>query len=479
MRYPSPEDYMKAVQRRESFTTEELRRADLVPHPLYQIPMPAAGTSAVVFKAIVDGDVAALRFFTRDDSWSSERYDALQEHFAARDLVGDVAMARWVHDGITVNGLSWPVVRMQWVEGHPLNKHVDELVARQDTRALGVLADAWLELVVRLQQAEFAHGDLQHGNVLVSPDGRLRLVDFDCSWIARFAGWPAPAETGHRNYQPQVRPWGRWMDTFSGLVIYTSLVALSKNPAPWPQLNTGENLLFRREDYQPPFDTAAWAHLQAIGDRRLDQLAMRIIQCCGPGWVASGGLGELVVPRTMPWWERTPAAVPSPRPPASPAAGYPAPGSDSGSGSPVSGLPGSGSPVSGFPGSPVSGSPGAAGHGAPPPRGPLGPMPPPGQAGPVPWPRSPASGSGAPRPASGSGAPRPRQPGSDWWKDPEVHATRQPTRGPAGLIVGIALALGFLTAMLMILTAVPGIGAVLVGLVVAAIAAVIGFAVWK
>jgi len=325
MRYPSPEDYLKAVQRRESFTTDELRRCELVPHPLYGIPMPAAGTSAVVFKAVVDGEPQALRFFTREDRWSADRYDALHEHFAARDLAAVVAMPTWVHDGITVNGSTWPVVRMQWVEGHPLNKHVDELVRRGDGRALGTLADAWLELVGRLQRAEFAHGDLQHGNVLVDDRGAMRLVDFDCSWIARFSGWPAPSETGHRNYQPETRPWGRWMDTFSGLVIYTSLLALSKNPNPWHVLNTGENLIFSREDFRPPFDTAAWAHLSGIGDRQLDQLAARITECCVPGWVAAGGLTELVAPPVLQWWELTQVGAARPVVPAVAAPAAPPP----------------------------------------------------------------------------------------------------------------------------------------------------------
>ena len=58
--------------------------------------------------------------------------------------------------------------------------------------------------------------------MLVDTHGTLRLVDFDCAWIEDFAGGAPPAETGHHNYQPPGRPWGRWMDTFPGLVIYLS-----------------------------------------------------------------------------------------------------------------------------------------------------------------------------------------------------------------------------------------------------------------
>jgi eukaryotic-like serine/threonine-protein kinase len=433
MRYPSPEDYLKAVQRTESFTTDELRRCALVPHPLYGIPMPAAGTSAVVFKAVVDGEPQALRFFTREDRWSADRYDALHEHFASSDLAGVVAMPSWVHDGITVNGRTWPVVRMQWVDGHPLNKHVDDLVRAHDSRGLGALADAWLDLVVRLQRTEFAHGDLQHGNVLVDDRGAMRLVDFDCSWITRFSGWPAPSETGHRNYQPETRPWGRWMDTFSGLVIYTSLLALSKNPNPWHVLNNGENLLFRREDFRPPFDTAAWEHLSSIGDRQLDQLAARIAECCAPGWVAAGSLGDLVAPRPLQWWERTQAGAARP---------VPAPN-----------MP----PMR--PVGPVLRQP--AGHGpadrAPVEHGTVGH----GTVGHGPADRAPA-GHGPAGHGTVGRAPVARAPGANWWQE-----SRPRRRMPVGWILAAALVLGVIAGGLSSMA--------LVGLFVAMVTAGAGF----
>jgi hypothetical protein len=413
VRYPSPEDYLKAVQRPESFTTDELRQAELVVHPVFRIPMPASGTSAVVFKAVIGGETQALRFFTREDRWSADRYDALHTHFTGNDLEDLVAMPQWVHDGIEVNGRTWPVVRMQWVEGHTLNKHVDELVAHEDTGALGTLAERWLELVMSLQRTEFAHGDLQHGNVMVDERGTMRLVDFDCSWIARFAGWPAPGESGHRNYQPDTRPWGRWMDTFSALLIYTALRALAKNPMPWHSLNTGENMLFRREDFQPPYDTATWTHLAGIGDRQVDDLARRLVGCCTPGWAASTGLGDLIVqssgrgarshaPRTKDWWELAAA------------------------GTPVASVPATPAPVQ---------------HQAPQvphtPR-PYGPAHQSGAAGRVPWP-APGRGPAGGHPPTAPGGSRP--PGAPWWQGQPAQAPSRPgrTRPKPGAMIAVTL----------------------------------------
>ncbi|MDQ2706917.1 MAG: hypothetical protein M3Z25_04470 [Actinomycetota bacterium] len=71
------------------------------------------------------------------------------------------------------------MVRMQWVEGRTLDEYVGHLVAAGDVPAIGALAGTWRDLVRRMQTARFAHGDLQHGNVLIDTRGTLRLVDLD------------------------------------------------------------------------------------------------------------------------------------------------------------------------------------------------------------------------------------------------------------------------------------------------------------
>ena len=45
-----------------------------------------------------------------------------------------------------------------------------------NTDALGKLASRWLKLVDELQRARFAHGDLQHGNVIIDQQG------YGCGW---------------------------------------------------------------------------------------------------------------------------------------------------------------------------------------------------------------------------------------------------------------------------------------------------------
>src|SRR4051812_33209351 len=308
MAYPNAEEYVRAVQQPEQvFQVTALRRAVFDVHPLFGIPMPASGSAAVVFRARVEGTDSALRFFIREDASSRERYAALGESFREHRMEDCVASAAWVDDAIAVNGSTWPMVQMQWVEGRTLDAYVGYLAATANVEALSQLAGIWRSLVGRLQNADFAHGDLQHGNVLVDSSSSLRLVDFDGSWVPALRDGPPPNETGNPNYQRPGREWGCYMDTFPGLVIYTALLALSRRPESWERLHNGENLLFSRQDFSPPFRTPAWELVAGIGDPEVDHAAQRLIQACASDWRAQDTRAAL--PGTPP------VAGPPPRPP--------------------------------------------------------------------------------------------------------------------------------------------------------------------
>jgi hypothetical protein len=192
--------------------------------------------------------------------------------------------------------------------------------------------------VALMQSSEFTHGDLQHGNVMVDQDGRLRLVDFDGVWIPQLAGQSPPTEFGHPNYQhPLQHVWGRWLDTFSALVIYLSLVALGKDPGLWLALYNSKNLLFAKNDFFPPFKTEAWKQLAAMGDPQVDELVRRLQECCDPDWVSTGSLEMTLdrqavtptrpsIPVEQRWWEKKPVTAAGSPVAGSPVAGSPADG---------------------------------------------------------------------------------------------------------------------------------------------------------
>lgn len=304
-RYPSATDYSMALQQpTAAFSVPELREAEFKKGRRGLVVI--AGSSAVVFHAAIGGRDYALRCYTREDASTPDRYAALDEYVARTQLDRYVSQVRWVDQAVQVKGDQWPVLTMEWIDGRRLNDHVGDLAGSGDTAALRSLAGQWLTLVSDLQEAQFAHGDLQHGNILVEGTGKLRLVDFDSVWIPPLSGHPAPTEAGHASYQ-RYSPnpadhWGPYMDTFPGLVIYLALLALSRAPGLWDKLDNGDNLLFERADLVPPHQTEVWTLLAGLGDPTIDRLAAKLREFCAPDWTAAVTLRAAI---TLNWWERT------------------------------------------------------------------------------------------------------------------------------------------------------------------------------
>jgi hypothetical protein len=267
--WPDLTDYHEALQQpRRSFSDAALQEA-AIEQDRFGMPKPATGGNAVVYKATHRKDVWAVRCFLRPITDHAERYAAISAHLGKAKLPYATRF-HYLKDGIRVRGNAFPLVKMEWVQGALLDRHVEGCLGK--ARELAELRDRWRGLVRDLEAAKVAHGDLQHGNVLV--DGKqLLLIDYDGMWVPSLAGRKA-TETGHRAYQHPSRGeahFGPWLDRFSALVVHVSLVALEKEPKLWEEYNTGDNLIFVREDFQDAGRSPIWGHLAGLGDevRRL------------------------------------------------------------------------------------------------------------------------------------------------------------------------------------------------------------------
>ena len=230
-RWPSGSEYAIAVQDPSVFSDSGLRTGTLRTDML-GMPASRSGQSAIVFE-VTTGDLpTAVRCFTSPPSDGKQRYDALAEHLRARPC-SPLVPAQWVEQGVNINGDWFPVVKMEWAPGRPLNLVVEDHY--DDPAVLLELSKRWIDCVYELELAGIAHGDLQHGNVLVDNDARIRLVDLDGVWVPALNGNP-PRELGHPNYQHPARSystWGRNVDAFSALLIYVALRALAADSSLW------------------------------------------------------------------------------------------------------------------------------------------------------------------------------------------------------------------------------------------------------
>ncbi|MCE6998134.1 hypothetical protein LZG04_25540 [Saccharothrix sp. S26] len=275
---PSGATYVEALQDTAlCFRGTDLAGAEVRVDALGR-PRAISGNFAGVFSLEVGGTRYAIKCFTRAAPEQAARYRAVGEHLAGLDDDWTVGFD-YLDRGILVEGVWHPVLRMEWVEGVNLLRWLDRHV--DDARAVRRLAERFAHLVDRLAAAGVGHGDLQHGNLLVTADGSLKLVDYDGMYVPALAGLSAP-ETGHRNYQSPDRTaadFGPSVDRFSSWVIYLSLVALATEPALWRQLRDedAEHLVLAESDFADPAGSFRLATLTGHPDARLRGLAERFL----------------------------------------------------------------------------------------------------------------------------------------------------------------------------------------------------------
>ncbi|XVS67928.1 hypothetical protein ACQPYE_18345 [Actinosynnema sp. CA-299493] len=275
--WPSGATYVEALQDTAlCFRGTDLAGADVRVDALGR-PRAISGNFAGVFSVTVaDGTRYAIKCFTREAPEQAARYRAVGEHLARLDDDWTVGF-EYLGRGILVEGVWHPVLRMEWVEAVNLLRWLDRHV--DDSAAVSRLAERFADLVDRLAAAGVGHGDLQHGNLLITADGSVKLVDYDGVYVPALAGRPA-VETGHRNYQSPDRTaaeFGPEVDRFSSWVVYLSLVALATDPSLWRQLRDedAEHLLLAESDFADPAGSFRLATLTGHPDARLRGLAER------------------------------------------------------------------------------------------------------------------------------------------------------------------------------------------------------------
>src|SRR6059036_3231212 len=275
--WPDLTEYHEAVQDPQRAFADPGLKVVTLELDRFGMPKPATGANAVVYKAKEPGGFLsfkktwAIRCFLRPISDHAERYEAISKHLGKVRLPYDVNF-RFLKQGIQIRSSWFPIVKMQWADGDLLHSHIEKHL--RYPAALAALRAKWVTLVRHLEAAQMAHGDLQHGNILVR-GGSIHLVDYDGMWVPALRGRHA-TETGHRAYQHPERSgqdYGQEIDRFSALVIYLSLAALERDVTLWERFHTGDNLIFVREDFQQLCRSAIWQQLRRIGSGQIDQLA--------------------------------------------------------------------------------------------------------------------------------------------------------------------------------------------------------------
>jgi serine/threonine protein kinase len=127
-----------------------------------------------VWKAEYLGDVVALKVFTRREGISHIRNEAVAQYRLGR-LKGPDAKFFPRVEHISLDSET-PYMRLEYLEGVTLETYL------KSSNTLGApdridLSLRILEALAAVHRNKFVHGDLSPGNVIVAPDGSIRLID--------------------------------------------------------------------------------------------------------------------------------------------------------------------------------------------------------------------------------------------------------------------------------------------------------------
>ncbi len=271
---PSAQAFAEAVQFPDTAFTDGVLAGCMPDLTTLGLPRGISGAFAIVFRMTDPmGEAWAAKCFFNPSPDLHRRFSALASRLAEYP-VDAVAPFNFLPGGIRADGQAWPVLRMPWQDGHPLVSHVQHHLDQPD--ALIALASALAATQRDLEAAGIAHGDLQHGNILVDGDARvprIRLVDLDAVYVPALRKLSS-LEAGHRNYahpDRSARDFGPHLDRFTFRILDASLRALAARPNLWDAYHTGENLIFSAADFFDPDTSLLLADLSA--DERTSDLA--------------------------------------------------------------------------------------------------------------------------------------------------------------------------------------------------------------
>jgi hypothetical protein len=278
MPWPTLTDYQEAIQNpRLCFSDPELAQAAPSLDRL-GLPKPITGGFASVYQLARREKRWAVRCFLHEFQDHQRRYEAISRHLTKCNLQCKVDFV-FLAQGIRVHGRWYPILKMEWIEGQPLNSYIERKLP--DREALRRLAHAWREFIGELKRHRIAHGDLQHGNVLLQSGG-FKLIDYDGMFVPAFRGLGSH-EAGHPAYQHPRRSstdFGLYIDNFAALVIYVAVLALAVRPELWQQFDNGDNLLFCQEDFRNPAQSRLFAELRSLPDPQIRNSVRTLQSAC-------------------------------------------------------------------------------------------------------------------------------------------------------------------------------------------------------
>ncbi len=297
MSYPQIVEYNEAVQNpAQVFLDDELKRGSVSENNL-GLPLVLSGGFALTYAVTTPKRKCAVRCFHREIPAIEEKYDAISKTLRS---LGSPFFVNFdfQRDGIKIRNSSYPIVRMDWIEGDPLGVWLDKNSGKSAN--IEKLRMSFFQLASYLEQRGIAHGDIQNGNIIVAGD-TIRLIDYDGMYVP-----PMPlgrgSETGHKHFQhPDRQPanFGPKMDRFSFIALDLSLKSVAADTSLYRKFREGgETIIFKANDFADPQTSEIFKILFAKSEIESD--AKNFAAICEAGIELVPSLEDFVAGRNIP-----------------------------------------------------------------------------------------------------------------------------------------------------------------------------------
>lgn len=292
--WPEKGDYVNALQNPQCcFDDKWLKesvvecRRQIIQGKELLMPQARNGAFASLFRLNhADGTASALRVFHTEPPTGEKirRLEVISQHLNGLGSKRPSFLLKfnYVPNGIFCKGAWRPIQTMEWLNGKPLGTWYEERMRAKDYSVIRTMADHWQKLVYSLQDLKIAHGDLQHGNVMVRQDNTPVLIDYDGMCVPKLVEKPLlPCKEfglpGYVHPKRNEAPLHLDLDHFPAWIILIALRATAADPRLFktfvedPEI---ESLLFTQDDIHKPESSKLWPALFKSPDPEV------------PGWAA-------------------------------------------------------------------------------------------------------------------------------------------------------------------------------------------------
>jgi hypothetical protein len=288
--FPTLAKYNQIIQKPNEEVFVTLKGYEFIPSRTlpFKIYTHGSGSYAVVFKAKHLSKEYAIRCFISAENENISRYKTISKYLEKLETSWLVA-TELLENEILVDQVSYPLLKMEWINGKLLNSYIDGILDNNDQ--LVYLQEQIINISHSLEEHLVGHGDIQCGNIIVAKDytGRplLRLIDYDGMYTPALSG-KRNLERGRSEFQHPARDssiYNERMDRFSFWVILTALEALKFDRTLWREVmqggfNTLDNLLFIGEDFADPSASKLIKRLYSLNEESLNYYLDRLVSSC-------------------------------------------------------------------------------------------------------------------------------------------------------------------------------------------------------